>query len=134
MIITTTKTRLAALALAAFATTAIAGPAAASGGNPGVSAQGSCSASSDWKLQAKPRDGRLEVEFEVDSNVNGQRWQVQLSDNGVTFFQGSRTTAGPSGSFEVHSRTANRAGADQIMARATNSRTGETCTGQVILP
>lgn len=56
------------------------------------------------------------------------------SDNGVSFFKGNRTTVTPSGSLEVHARTANHAGADQILARATNSRTGETCTGRVTLP
>ena len=31
--------------------------------------RGSCTAATDWKLKAKPRDGRLEVEFEVRLNV-----------------------------------------------------------------
>ncbi|MBA3369617.1 MAG: hypothetical protein H0T99_13290 [Geodermatophilaceae bacterium] len=52
--ITITKTRIAAIGLAALASTAIAVPVAASGGDQGVSGQGSCSASSDWKLQASP--------------------------------------------------------------------------------
>ena len=109
-------------------------PAAfASGGGGGVIKTGSCSASSDWKLKAKHDDGRIEVEFEVDSNVVGQTWKVKLADNGTTFFKGTKTTVGPSGSFEVHKRTANQAGTDVIKANATNPSTGETCMGSVSL-
>ena len=62
---------------------------------------GSCSMSSDWKLKVKPDDGRLEVEFEVDQNRNGQTWNVMLKHNGNAFFSGQRTTKAPSGSFSV---------------------------------
>lgn len=132
--ISITKTRLAAIALAAFASTTIGGPAAASGGDPGVTAQGSCSGTSDWKIVAKPRDGGLEIEFEVDSNVNGQRWQVSITDNGATLFRGSRTTVAPSGSFDVSVHGPNRPGADKIVGRATNRATGETCVARVTHP
>ena len=43
---------------------------------------GNCTGASDWKLKAKPDNGKIEVEFEVDSNVNGQTWNVTLKDNG----------------------------------------------------
>ena len=93
----------------------------------GIQKEGQCSASSDWKLKAKPDDGRLEVQFEVDQNVNGDTWAVRLRDNGMLFFKGTRVTQGPSGSFEVNRRTDNQPGTDQITARATNQRTGEVC-------
>jgi hypothetical protein len=92
---------------------------------------GSCSASSDWKLKTKADDGRLEVEFEVDSNVNGQTWKVTLSDNGTTVFKGTRVTKAPSGSFEVEKRIANQPGTDMIKGRATNPASGETCVGSL---
>ena|SRR5690349_23682550 len=95
----------------------------------GVQKQGKCTASSTWKLKAKPDDGRLEVEFEVDSNVNGQTWNVSLRDNGMVFFKGTRVTQAPSGSFTVNRRTANQAGTDKIIGRATNQSTGEVCRG-----
>jgi hypothetical protein len=104
-----------------------AGPASAKDGE--VIRRGSCTGATDWKLKAKPDDGRLEVEFEVDSNRNGQVWSVRITDNGVRVFAGNRTTQPPSGSFEVERHIANRAGADNIRARATNARTGESCTG-----
>ncbi len=37
----------------------------------------------------------------VDSNVNGQQWQVRITDNGTSIFRGDRTTVAASGSFEV---------------------------------
>jgi hypothetical protein len=92
---------------------------------------GSCSASSDWKLRVSPEDGRLEVEFEVDQNRNGQNWNVVLKHNGNTFFSDQRTTKAPSGSFHVSKLTSNAAGTDTIVGRATNPKTGEVCRGSV---
>ena len=93
----------------------------------GVEKSGMCSANSTWKLKAKPDNGRLEVEFEVDQNVNGDTWNVRLRDNGMTFFKGTRVTQPPSGSFTVNKRTDNLDGTDQISARAANQSTGEVC-------
>ena len=102
------------------------------GGNDGeVITRGHCSGRSDWKLKAKPDDGGLEVEFEVDSNVNGQNWNVRIKQNGARIFQGVRTTHGPSGSFEIERHPNDQAGTDRFMARATNASTGETCVGRV---
>ncbi len=92
-----------------------------------------CSGSSDWKLKAKHDDGRIEVEFEVDSNRVGQNWRVRLADNGTTFFTGTRRTTAPSGAFEVRRFTGNRAGIDHIVGTATNPATGETCRGALSL-
>ncbi len=112
-----------------------AGAAQAKGGHDReVRKSGHCSAATVWKLKAKPDDGRLEVELEVDSNRNGQRWSVAIADNGARVFTGSRTTHAPSGSFEVERKIANRAGTDRITALARNARTGERCYGGVALP
>ena len=104
--------------------------------------RGSCSAASDWKLKLSPQDGKIEVEFEVDSNKVGQTWQVRLTQNGTQIFSGSRVTQAPSGSFTVRKVTqapsgsftvrkvtSNPAGTDTIRGRAVNAATGETCTG-----
>jgi len=92
---------------------------------------GSCTGASDWKLKAKPDNGRLEVEFEVDQNVNNKTWNVKLKHNGNVFWQGQRTTQAPSGSFSVTRRTANAAGTDTIVGRAVNPATGEVCKGSL---
>ena len=69
----------------------------------------------------------------MDSNVVGQTWQVMLKDNGATFFRGTATTQGPSGSFEVRKFTANQAGSDTIQGLARTASTGEKCKGSVTL-
>ena len=102
------------------------GTASAKGGN-GVITTGTCSAGSTWKLKLQPEDGRIEVEFEVDSNVVGQVWRVTMSDNGKQFFNGRARTKAPSGSFEIRKLTADQAGPDKIEANARNKRTGEVC-------
>jgi hypothetical protein len=106
---------------------------ASSGKGGGAQKSGMCSASSTWTLKAKPDNGKIEVEFEVDSNVVGQTWNVSLRDNGMVFFRGTRVTQAPSGSFTVHRRTANQAGTDRIIGRAANQPTGEVCRGVVSL-
>lgn len=105
-----------------------AGPAQARGGDA-VEARGTCGAGVTWKLKAKHDDGRIEVEYEVDSNRVGQLWTVGLTDNNVRIFSGQRRTVAPSGSFEVRVVTADRAGIDVIRARATFG--GRVCSGAV---
>lgn len=122
----------AALAVAAFVL--LAAPSSLAKSGPRIIETGPCSGSSDWKLKVKPEDRRLEVEFEVDQNVNGDKWRVVLRRNGVKFADVVRTTKPPSGSFEVRRLVANKRGEDRFRARATNKRTGEVCTGKAIFP
>jgi hypothetical protein len=110
----------------AAAVLVVAMPAAA-GGGPEVIRTGNCSGSADWKLKLKLDDGRIETEFEVDQNVNGQRWRVVLRRDGTRFFRGIRTTHAPSGSFEVNRRPLDHAGPDRITARAVNLQSGQVC-------
>jgi hypothetical protein len=93
---------------------------------PGVIKTGKCSAGSSWKLKAKPDDGGIETEFEVDQNRIGRRWSVVLSRNGSVVFRGTRRTTAPSGSFEVRKVLA---GGGRITATARALATGETCRG-----
>lgn len=90
-------------------------------------ARGNCTASTDWKLKGKTRDGRIEVEFEVDSNRAGQRWTYTIRNQGDVVASGRRVTRGPSGSFSVERKVANRGGLAAISATARNAATGETC-------
>lgn len=86
----------------------------------------SCSVASTAKLRLSDEDGRIEVEFEVDQNRNGVKWQVVLRQNSAVVFTGQRTTKAPSGSFEVRRVLTNTAGTDRIVARATRA-SGEVC-------
>jgi hypothetical protein len=114
--------------LVAVAATALAAafPAAAGSGKQ-VVRTGSCSGSADWRLKVKLDNGRIETEFEVDQNRNGQRWRVVLRRDGIRFFRGIRTTHAPSGSFQVTRRTQNPAGPDRITARAVHLKSGQVC-------
>jgi hypothetical protein len=106
-----------------------AAPASAGGSDYRVSRTGSCSGAGVWKLKAKADDGAIEVELEVDTNRNGQAWDVRLKRDGDLFWSGTRTTRAPSGSFTVERRIANRSGDDVIVGRAT--RGSNVCRGQV---
>lgn len=115
-------------ALAVPAVALAAAPAQASGGG-GVEARGTCGAGVAWKLKAKHDNGRVEVEYELDSNRVGQLWTVSLTDNGATVFSGQRRTAAPSGSFSVRVLTTDRSGADVLRSRAVLG--SQVCTGSV---
>jgi hypothetical protein len=82
-------------------------------------------------LKAKNSNGLIEVEFEIDSNRNGQKWTYTIRRNGVLKASGARLTLAPSGSFTVAKRISNVAGVDRIVATAKNARTGEVCTATV---
>jgi hypothetical protein len=90
---------------------------------------GSCSGSTDWKLKLSREDGKIEVEYEVDSNRVGQHWRVKLFENGNRIFRGTKTTQGASGSFTVRTLARNTAGTDSFKAHALNLASGETCGG-----
>ena len=91
---------------------------------------GACSGASDWKLRLSPEDGKIEVQFEVDSNKVGQTWRVRIRQNGVLIFAGTRMTQAPSGSFEVRRLAQDHAGTDAFRGRAVNIASGETCLGR----
>jgi hypothetical protein len=122
---------LAAASLLVVSATVAASPVAAKSSD--VIRTGSCSGSADWKLKAGKDNGRIEVEFEVDSNRVGQVWKVKIRDNGVLRFSANRTTQAPSGSFSVDRKIANMAGPDYIKARARNVASGQVCVANLTI-
>jgi hypothetical protein len=126
------RTKLIAVAIATLTLpVGLAGAAFAShgGGGDDVRTSGHCSGSAHWKLKAKPDDGRIEVEGEIDSNVSGQTWAWKLKHNGSVSARGSDKTGGASGSFEVKRRMANLAGQDHFVFRAEHH--GQVCRGTI---
>ncbi|HEU4450648.1 MAG TPA: hypothetical protein VFR63_11800 [Gaiellaceae bacterium] len=121
------KLTFTAIAALAAMLLALAPTAMARGDDDRVIKQGSCSASSTWKLKVKSDDGQLETEFEVDQNRVGKRWRVTIKRDGNVAFRGIRTTRAPSGSFSVERRLANSPGSDRIVASAKALQSGETC-------
>ena len=121
--------KIVRVAMVATLSLTLAGATAANAKGREVVKTGSCSGASDWKLKLKSDNGKIELEYEVDSNRVGQNWRVRITKNGTQIFQGSRRTTGPSGSFTVRRLTPDPAGTDAFRARATNAATGETCMG-----
>lgn len=121
--------RIVQVALATSMVFGLAGASPAMAGDDDVIRRGSCSGSTDWKLKLSPENGRIEVEYEVDSNQVGQDWKVRIFRNGDRIFRGTRTTRAPSGSFEVRLVTSDPVGSDNFTARARNPETDEVCRG-----
>lgn len=119
------------LVLGMLGTALLSLPVGVSANDRDVIREGNCTGASDWKIKQSPENGRIEVEFEVDSNVVGQTWNVKLKKNGNVFFRGQRTTRAPSGSFEVRRVVNNGPGTETIVGRAINLATGEVCRGTV---
>lgn len=114
------------------ATAVAAGPAQARshGGGTAVRTSGQCAGGPGvWSLKAKPDDGLVEIEFEVDTNRVGQLWHVHVTDNRHLVLDRDIRTKAPSGSFTVRPTTANRAGTDTIRAHAF--RGDRVCGGLV---
>ena len=87
-----------------------------------VRVSGRCSGRSSAKLKAKQRDGRLEVELEVDENRVGSVWQVRLKHDGDTFARALARTKAPSGSYDVERKIRDRKGKHAITAKASGPR------------
>ena len=121
----------AASVTAAVLAVSAAGIAPASAGGGDVVRRGACSGSAHWKLKAKPDNGRIEVEGEVDSNHNGQTWHWRILHDGSVSARGTSTTKGPSGSFTVTRRVVNAKGVDTIGWRARNAASGQVCRGSL---
>jgi hypothetical protein len=107
--------------------------AARAGAGGRVIVRGDCSKRADWKLKATPENGRLKVEFEVDSSKVGRSWTWTVRSNGFVVASGRRTTQGPSGSFSVERRTSDDSGSQRISATARNSRTREVCRASLTI-
>ena len=127
-------TRRATTAAAAIVVALGIGMPAASAGDGEVRTSGACSRTADWKLKAKPDNGRIEMEFEVDANRVGQTWNVEIRDNGILVHSGTHRTVAPSGSFSITKRIANRADSDVLTARAARPATVEVCSGRLTFP
>jgi hypothetical protein len=130
-----TRTALAALTLTALAMPlASVAPATASPAKAGaVRSHGGCGGPAVWKMKAKPDNGRIQLEAEVDSNHAGQVWDWTIKHNGNRSAKGSSTTHGASGSFTVQRRMSNKAGTDRFVFRAERRATGAVCRGTISL-
>jgi hypothetical protein len=127
--VSTVRRSLATLVAVAATSGALVATPAHAGGSDEVRRTGNCSGSADWKLKAKHRDGRIEVEGEIDSNRNGQVWRWKIEHNGTVSARGRGTTKGPSGSFSVERKMADLRGTDRFVFRAVHRASGQVCRG-----
>ena len=75
------------------------------------------------------------AEFQVNTGVIGQTWQITLTDNGATFFNAAVQTTGPEGALNVTHPNQGSFNVDHtILAKAVSSADGATCSGQVTVP
>ena len=113
------------VSVAAVVLLALAAASSAVAKDGDVLRQGACTGVSTSKIKLSEENGRIEVEFEVDQNRNGVRWNVLIRQNSRAVASVVRVTRGPSGSFEARIVAPNRVGTDTFVATAT--RSGETC-------
>jgi hypothetical protein len=119
------KVSLLVASVAAFALLALSAAPAAVAKDGDILRRGACTGVSTSKIKLSEENGRIEVEFEVDQNRNGVRWNIVIRQNGRSVAKLVRVTRAPSGSFEARIVRPNRAGTDTFVATAT--RSGETC-------
>jgi hypothetical protein len=126
--------------LVAVACAALAGTAVAKGGRPlghpvdtaGVCSDGASTFTLKSQLDDDPFPQTVGAEFEVDSGVIGQAWEITLTDNGVPFFEAPVETTGPEGALNVtHPDQGAFNIAHTIAATAVNQVDGTVCTGEV---
>jgi hypothetical protein len=120
--------KIAAVIAVGAVAAAVAVPGAIAKDGNRVRVAGTCTNAASAKLKLGAEDGRIEVEFEVDQNRNGVRWQVTLRRNGSLVSSTSATTRAPSGSFTVRRVIADTPGsADRVTAVAVRPG-GASCT------
>jgi hypothetical protein len=127
----------AASALAIGLGVALAVPASADHGGGGSEASGDCSMRSTWELEGSihgdgdGRRHRIEVEFTIRSdNDHRGGWTWMISDNGTVVRQG---TARADDEIGKRRMIRNLPGPDTIDLNASNTMTGETCSGQIVV-
>jgi hypothetical protein len=117
-----------------------------------VEKRGRCSKGSWWTLSLERENSMIDVDFEAENSVLVQQdWNIVIRNNNRIVFQrtiAAGTSFGEDSSdnaqddevdndsiyiFDVSTDIVNRRGKDTIVARATASKTGEVCTGTLVL-
>lgn len=117
---------------------------------------GTCSKGSKWTLSLERDNSMIDVDFEAENRVLvKQNWNIVIRNNNRTVFRktvAAGTSFGEDSSdnaqgnedngadndtiyvFDVSTDIVNMRGKDTVVARATASKTGEVCTGTLVLP
>jgi hypothetical protein len=119
-----------ALLAAALAAAVIAPPVAAHADDD-ARQEGRCARGIQWRMEAKPDAGRVELKVKVDTDRGRQRWAWVLTHNGTFSDRGFARTGRSSGSFEIERTAVDVAGLDTFRLRAT--RKAVVCVARVSL-
>jgi hypothetical protein len=129
--VTAPRLRLLACALVAGTGLVLASQAAADGGHDtDVRVKGSCTGSTTSELRVRTQDGRLQIEFRIDTKRRYRAWSlVILRERRIVF---RRTVRAGSGGHAVDVRRTidDWPGTDAIVARAS-ARGGQSCVATV---
>lgn len=98
-----------------------------------VSARGTCSGESHWRLMLVKADRGIGVGFRVIQGVGGNIWRVRIVHNRHVIFRGLRATHGERGSFAVRAWARNTRGPDLFRAQARNLATDELCRARALI-
>jgi hypothetical protein len=120
----------AAAITVAVSTLGATGALAAGPADSRVGSQGDCTQSSQWKLDAQEDNGRIRVDWEVDTGIKGQHWSWRLLHNGGESFRGNAVTK-DGGSYKLEKLVIDAPGTDRIVLKSHNAATGEQCRGSL---
>ena len=120
-------TALAAATITAGVSVCLAVPAAAD-----VEPRGMCSAASAWEADIERDFGVYDIDFEVKTQVVGERWRLVLQQNGRSVYSDTRATVqdvdGRYADVDWEIVRPDRAGtSERFILSARNISTGETC-------
>ena len=122
---------------------ALAPAASAKGDDDRERVRGACTDTSRFKAQLETDDGMIETEFDVKSQVPGQRWTYTLTQNGTVVATSTRTARADDDDDDRFDDSPSRRhlaevgwdrdrpnspGRDTFVMRAVNNATGEVCT------
>jgi hypothetical protein len=93
---------------------------------------GACSDGSSWTLTLKQQEGQIKSIIAVQTSTAGQRWHFSMKDNGMKFGSGLKWSAAD-GSWSATGFAADQAGTDNVVVRANNRFTDETCTAKAAI-
>lgn len=93
--------------------------------------RGSCGGSAWFDYEVEKDDGRFEVNFEVNSNRQGQQWQLRLFHDGSRYYSGVHTTD-YEGEVDIDWDRPDTSGNDSFRARARNLSSGEVCSVTIV--
>lgn len=116
---------------------------------------GRCSQGSRWFLSLERDNSMIDIDFEAENTVlEKQNWNIVIRNNNKVVFRktvAAGTSFGEDNSnnvqddegndenddtvyiFDISTDIVNTRGQDRVVARATASKTGEVCTGTLVL-